>query len=212
MKNRLPEFKLVKKICIICEGFEENDYLEKLETLDKWNGKYTFKLVNAEGNGKIAARYQEKYSSDSYDLVLVFCDTDKTPFKDYDIIKEKIDNIHGVEGASDSVVIFANPCTMQVILMHFENIMLSSHKKQDNKTDIKRLTGVKQYSAKKAQREELCNKITNDNYEVMKANVCNLSKNDKELNSSNFGMFISYFEGDDLNWIDEINGILESGE
>lgn len=100
-----------KKICLICEGFEEYDYIKRLLELGVWADVYSFDLVNAESNGNISARYQNKYQSDEYDIVLVLCDTDRKPHKDFKLIKQKIDDIFGVENASDEVIIFVAPCT-----------------------------------------------------------------------------------------------------
>ena len=49
------------KICIICEGNEEYEYLNRLKNLKVWNGQYDISLVNAGGNGNIPARYQDRY-------------------------------------------------------------------------------------------------------------------------------------------------------
>ena len=64
-----------------------------------------------------------------YSLVLVFCDTDKSPYSKYKEIKKQINEIHGNDVADD-IVIFGNPCTMQIILSHFAKIKLKS---QSNK-------------------------------------------------------------------------------
>ena len=37
MKSRLPAFLSKDKICIICEGDEEYDYLNRLKELRVWN-------------------------------------------------------------------------------------------------------------------------------------------------------------------------------
>ena len=77
MKNRLPSLPQQTKICIICEGDEEYEYL------DKWNKKYDMVLENADGNGNVPARYQDKYQNGSFDVVLPFCDTDRKPYEQY---------------------------------------------------------------------------------------------------------------------------------
>ena len=58
MPNRLPQIFDKHKICIICEGNEEYEYLNRLKSLNVWNEKYEISLVNAGGNGNIPARYQ----------------------------------------------------------------------------------------------------------------------------------------------------------
>ena len=90
MTNKLPKIFSGSKICIICEGNEEYEYLDKLNSLGVWSNKYQFILENADGNGNIPARYQDKYQNGSYDVVLVFCDTDKKPYEQYADIKHKI--------------------------------------------------------------------------------------------------------------------------
>ena len=78
MQNKLPRFRDNHKICIICEGNEEYEYLDRLIALKVWSGQYDISLVNAGGNGNIPARYQDRYQNGSYEIVLVFCDTEKS--------------------------------------------------------------------------------------------------------------------------------------
>ena len=42
MGNRLPKIFKGSRICIICEGDEEYEYLEKLISLDVWSKEYCF--------------------------------------------------------------------------------------------------------------------------------------------------------------------------
>ena len=53
MPNKLPKFLDNNKICIICEGNEEYEYLKRLKDLKVWNEQYAISLVNAGGNGNI---------------------------------------------------------------------------------------------------------------------------------------------------------------
>ena len=73
MPNKLPKFLDNHKICIICEGNEEYEYLNRLKNLKVWNEQYDISLVNAGGNGNIPARYQDRYQNGADELVLVFC-------------------------------------------------------------------------------------------------------------------------------------------
>ena len=193
-----------KKICIICEGYEELDYIEALKNKAVFSDKYDFITVNAKSINTIIARYQEKFQSDSYSLVLIFCDTDKGPSKKYKEIKQKINEFHEANVADD-IIIFGNPCTMQIILSHFAKIKLTSQSKSVNAKYIEELTGIQSYKATDEQRKELFSKIKRENYDVMKENVKNLSTNDEELSSTNILKFIERFESDDDSWIDEIN-------
>ena len=47
MPNKLPRFFDNHKICIICEGNEEYEYLNRLKNLKVWNEQYDISLVNA---------------------------------------------------------------------------------------------------------------------------------------------------------------------
>ena len=122
--------------------------MDKVISLQVWSTTYEFILENAEGNGNIPARYQDKYQNGSYDLVLVFCDTDKKPYEQYGDIKRKINEVHGTEHAADQVVIFGNPCTMQIIIEHWDEVMLESHKKKKNSPIIYDLTGIENYKGR----------------------------------------------------------------
>ncbi len=162
--NSLPYIQTGELVCIICEGPEEYDYLNRIKKLGVWDKGYRVDLVNAEGNGNLPARYQDKYQNGLYDLVLVFCDTDKKPFEQYKDIKRKIDEFHGKEGVADLIVMYGNPCTMQVIIQHWGEVCLKSPSKHSNASVIEELTGIKKYDAHSDQRERLMQMIDTDNY------------------------------------------------
>lgn len=174
MTIKLPKLPDRHKICIICEGNEEYGYLNRLKELKVWNDQYDISLVNASGNGNIPARYQDRYQNSSYEVVFVFCDTEKKPYEQYEDIKRKINEFHGVENAASEVVLFGNPCTMQIIIRHWTNDeILKSPAKKANAHLIERFTGVKNYRARADQIEEVMKCITRENYlemrECMKA-------------------------------------------
>lgn len=209
MNNRLPNIKPKTKISIICEGPEEYDYIETLSRLKVWDEKYEFDLVNAGGNGNIPARYQDKYQNDTSDVVLIFCDTDKKPYEQYEDIKRKINEFHGVDDAADAVVIFGNPCTMQIVIEHWQEVKFKSPAKSVNAPIIQECTGVENYKGREDQRKVMMGKITAENYSDMKERVGRLSDVDTEKNSSNIGRFLEGFESGDDGWIAQINEKLE---
>ena len=104
--------------------------------------------MNAEGNGNIPARYQDRYQNGVYEAVLIFCDTDKKPYEQYDDVKRKINEFHGIENAANEIIIFGNPCTMQIILKHWTDEMLKSQAKQVNAPLIEKYTRIKGYKGK----------------------------------------------------------------
>lgn len=208
MANRLPKFFDKHKICIICEGNEEYAYLNRLKDLKVWNEQYDISLVNAGGNGNIPARYQDRYQNGADELVLVFCDTEKKPHEQYEDIKKKINLFHGVSNATESVIMFGNPCTMQIISKHWSDKNLKSPAKSVNAPLIKEYTGVDNYKGRADQLEEIMAHVTVENYVDMSQRVDKLSQEDSVIGSTNFGKFIKLFESRNDEWIEKINSIL----
>lgn len=209
MPNKLPKFLDKHKICVICEGNEEYGYLERLKALKVWDAQYEIIPDNAGGNGNIPARYQDSYQNGSYELVLVFCDTEKKPYEQYEDIKRKINEFHGIDTASDTVVMFANPCTMQIIVKHWTDVMIKSPAKPVNAPLIEKFTGVKNYKGRADQIKTVMEYVTLENYANMRERVSNLGTMDTVIGSSNFGRFMELFGSCDAGWIDEINDELE---
>ncbi len=203
--TRLQKKQTQKRICIICEGTEEYAYLSRIRELGVWSNIYQVDLVNADGNGNLPARYQDKYQNDSYDLVLVFCDTDRKPYEQYNDIKKKIDTFHGIDGISNQLVIFGNPCTMQIIISHWTDTVLTSPSKKKNAPLILECTGIENYDAHREQIESLVSLITDDNYSKMKEKMMTITQKDTITPSSNFGVLMQRLETNDYDWIDDIN-------
>lgn len=211
MNNNLPFLNGdTKKVCIVCEGNEEYGYFNRLKELEVWSEHYSFELKNAEGNGNLPARYADEYHSDSYDVVLVFCDTDKNPCEQYEDIKKKINLFHGVEESADAVVIFGNPCTMQIIIEHWEDIRLTTQSKKKNAPLIEQYTGIQGYDAHKDQIDVLVSFINEENYREMCSHLEGFPTNDKIVGSTNLLKFLKYFESENDSWIDSINSVIES--
>lgn len=209
MQNKLPKLFDKHKICVICEGNEEYEYLERLKALKVWDAQYEIISDNAGGNGNIPARYQDRYQNGSYELVLVFCDTEKKPYEQYEDIKRKINEFHGVEIAADEVIMFGNPCTMQIIAKHWTEALIKTPAKLVNAPLIEEFTGVSNYKGRADQIETVMEHITAENYANMRERVCNLETQDTVIGSSNFGRFMELFESSDAKWIDRINDVLE---
>ena len=209
MTNRLPKISDKHKICIICEGNEEYKYLERLDQLHVWNDIYEISLVNAEGNGNIPARYQDRYQNGSYEAVLVFCDTEKKPYEQYEDIKRKINEFHGIDNAADEVVIFGNPCTMQIISKHWTDEVIKKPAKAVNAPLIERYTGVKGYKGRNDQIDRVMESITAENYKDMHNRVQGMSHDDHEDGSSNFVKLLEKFEINNPQWIYTVNEKLD---
>ena len=209
MQNKLPKLFDKHKICVICEGNEEYEYLERLKALKVWDTQYEIIPDNAGGNGNIPARYQDSYQNGSYELVLVFCDTEKKPYEQYEDIKRKINEFHGIDTAADEVIMFGNPCTMQIITKHWTDENLKTAAKPVNAPLIKKYTGVENYKGRVDQIEIVMQHITVDNYQDMRRRVACLETIDTVPGSSNFANYMELFEGDDIGWIQRINDTLD---
>lgn len=199
-----------KKICIICEGFEEKEYLERLKSFGAWQKRYyEVELVNAKSISNIGPRYSSIYMNDNYDVVLVFCDTDTAPYDGYNSMKKKIDMVHGIDGVASEVVFFANPCVLQIVLLHFADIRLTSNQKNRNNKYVEDLVGIRHYQAHEVQRAEFMEKITKQNFKEMLERAEKLSDQDMIKNSTNFLKLIGYLNSKSTKWIDKINKALE---
>ena len=162
-----------------------------------------------EDHGKYCYRYQDRYQNGSDKIVLIFCGREKKPHEQYEDIKRKINEFHGVDNAADEVIIFGNPCTMQIITKHWTDENLKSPAKSVNASLINKYTGVENYKARADQIIEIMEHITAENYKDMRRRVKELDPDDSVTGSSNFGKFIMRFESDESGWIEEINDSLE---
>ena len=76
MARRIPLTRTSAKILIICEGYEEYDYLTKLKSLGVWDDKFSIDIENAKSIDNIFARYQYRYANNNYKHILIYCDTE----------------------------------------------------------------------------------------------------------------------------------------
>ena len=205
-----PPISYRHRVCVICEGLEDIEYFNRLLQLNVWcMNIYEFILINAKSASNIFARYQDAYNNDAYEVILVFCDTDKAPYREYSQIKNKINGFHAKSEATDKVVIFANPCTMQIVLSHFGDVDLKNQGKKTNGKIIEKLTGIEGYDAHAEQVRELCSKIFKRSYPKMRERVKMMDNGDEVSGSTNFIRFLDNFESDDISWIRDINDCLE---
>ena len=207
----LPPLKDNKKIYIICEGSEEYDYLNRLKILNVWSDVYDITLRDAKGNGNLYPIYQNVYQKGNYDLVVIVCDTEKKPHEQFNDICCKVNSLHACELASQHVVMFTNPCTMQVILLHWDtSVRLQTPSKRRSASYIEKYTGIQDYSAKESQRTQLVSNITKYSYRKMMNGAKQLGMDAALINSTNLHVFFAQLEQSDTNWIDEINKLIES--
>lgn len=195
---------------IICEGDEEYDYLQKLKNCKVWNNRISVDLKNANSIDNIFASYRYYYSNGSYKLIVVFCDTEKEPYKQFLTLKEKVNTLYEKNEAADLVIFFANPCTLQIVLSHFTKVRLTSNSKPDNASLVKKLTGVEDYRATEQQRSAIMRKITAKNYAVMEQNILPLSGTYTDIPSSNILQLFHILDCGDTNQIKEIIAELEN--
>lgn len=196
-KRKLPKnlqtFKKRERICIIAEGFEETEYLEKIENLKLWNlDNKTIDIKNAKNLGNISSVYQYYKSNNDYDNIYIFCDTECQPYTHFESMLEKLKNIESANINIFNIVFFVNPCTMQVVLCHFrENVRLTSN--FNNSKIIYELTNVKNYKKEENQRKAIFSKIRKDNYLKMKKRIM-YSDDYKQLSKTNFIKLLDILE------------------
>ena len=211
LSNR-PEFLSKHKVCVICEGLEEFVYFKRLLALDLWSSEYSFIPINAKGESNVFARFQDAYNNDNYEIIIIFCDTDKRPYREYSKLKAKVNEFFDKSNAAQKLILWANPCSMQIILSHFGDVALTTQAKKTNAPIIEQLTGVQDYSGHEKQVNDICDQIRRSSYSQMKERLRKDEYSDEESGSSNVVTFVELFEGDDTGWMKEINRYLEEGE
>ena len=183
----------------------------RLTKLSVWNEKYEFVLKNAHGESNIASLYESIFQNDSYEIVLVFCDTDRAPHKQYKLLKDKLCKFHGTKDGrmlTDNIIIFANPCTMQIILSHFGDVSLKKQSKKVNADIIEYYTKVKNYDAHIDQIKQICSRIYRRSYIIMKERVSKMDGSDTEPGNTNFINYLDKFESDNAEWLGNTKSIL----
>ena len=192
----------MNKILIICEGNEEYWYIKKLLNLKVWSSSYKIDLKNAKGMDNIFAHYQNAYSNGSYKAIFIYCDTEMHPYQKFLLLKGNIVKFHNKKKIIDRIIIFVNPCTLLIILLHFiAGCRLNTNKKSSNSKYIKELFGIIEYSAKEKELERIMKDINVTNYLKMKEEIKKLSKNDTTLNSTNFSNLLENLESSDDSWL-----------
>ena len=210
MTRRLPPIKTSTKILIICEGSEEFDYLCRLRSLNVWSHDFGVEVKNAHSIDKIADLYEYYYSLDSYKLIVVFCDTEKAPYNQFLAMQTKIQNFHDKKKITDHLVFFANPCTMQIVLSHFDKVTLKSNDKSENADLIRKLTGVKDYRAMEKQRKAIMDKLSPENYKAMEDRITQLSSDYRSIPGSNAIVLFSALDAGNMEWVKSIIKKIES--
>ena len=127
----------------------------------------------------------------------------------YQDIKHKINDFHGIAYAANEVVMYGNPCTMQIITKHWTTENLKSPAKSVNASLIREYTGVDHYKGRADQIRLVMEAVTAENYTEMKQRVMALKDDDTVIGSSNFGRYLNWFESKDSGWIEKINTVLE---
>ena len=141
---------------------------------------------------------------------MVFCDTDRHPYTQYLGVKDKINAMHETEDAASQVIIYANPCSLQIILLHFSVVALKTQGKKTNAKLIEQLTGVKGYKANQEEHvKAICAKINRQSYFDMKNRVADINRADTVPGSTNFIEFLQRFESETAEWIVEIQNYLD---
>lgn len=192
-KRKTPPIRRLTRILIICEGYEEYDYLTAIKGLSVWNDCFDLTLKNACSIDNIPGQYQYEYASGNYDEIYVFCDTELPPFRQFTAVLAKINSTRG-KSVAKKIVCFTNPCTMQIVLSHFDRVRLISNQKSVNADLIDVLTGISDYRARRYQREKLSSLIDRQNYEQMKYNISFLDLDYRVTPSTNAASFFNGLE------------------
>ena len=198
-------------IKILCEGLEEYKYIKKLLGFPGIFSDiyYFYEPTNCKGITKIFPRYQDLFTKNFYEVILIFCDADRNS-KDFQDLCLKIDNcMFGGKKVSEKIVMFVNPVTLQVVLSHLKKVKLVSSSKATNEKIVEELTGIKNYRGHEDQIDEMLKLIKLSTYETMKENISSLPQILDKCPSTNFIEFLSRFENNDPGWINDIYNLID---
>ena len=118
----------------------------------------------------------------------------------------------GQKAMLSELLIFANPCSMQIILLHFgeEPVSLKTQSKRVNAKIIEKLTGVAGYKAEqRGQIDAICGKVTRANYAIMKERALAINLPDDTPGSTNFSVFLGHFEDESDEWIMTARAVID---
>lgn len=208
--GKLPKQKNENRVLIICEGYEEYDYLNRLKECNVWSKNFSIELKNAKSIDKIAAIYKYAYQNGSYKLIVIVCDTETEPYAQFENLRKKLNDIHGKHTAADHVIFFVNPCTLQIVLSHMTKVNIKSNQKSDNSKLIEKYFGVMDYRATEEHRAAVMRKINAVNYISMKDNISGLESKYKVTPSTNINLLFDALESGDVNWFKKINNKLKN--
>ncbi len=82
---------------------------------------------------------------------------------------------------------------MQIIIEHWDEIVLVSNAKKRNAPVILKFIEIENYKGRADQRKELFSRITKENYQNMLERIRKLPDDDSLIGSSNFGKFMQCF-------------------
>lgn len=86
--GKVPIRQKGKRVLIICEGFEEYDYLNRIKECAVWSQDIRVDIKNAKSINEISARYEYEYQNGAYELIVIFCDTEKAPYEQFTTLKK----------------------------------------------------------------------------------------------------------------------------
>ncbi|MCD8285970.1 MAG: hypothetical protein LUD50_01930 [Clostridia bacterium] len=190
-----------RNILIICEGKEEYYYFKRLNALKVWSHNFRIDLDPAYGSGNLYNKYLQGLLKPNYALVLIVCDTEMYPYTEYVNLCKRINKRCGSGIASDKVVFFCNPCTLQIVLSHFKtegkkNQNLTTNDKFENRGIVQYYTGVKDYEPNDTKLNELYLKLTPDNFNLMMEKISNLSTDFQTIPSTNMQQLFIHLTDD----------------
>lgn len=200
-----------RSICIIAEGNEEKYYLDRLISFNLFTNPYYSidSIRNAYGINNVFPLFQNLYSSRRYNIIFIFCDGDNNSSQFQNLVNKINHELFGDNDVSSRVVIFVNPVTLQVVLSHFDDVLLHHKGKTFNAPEVERLTGITSYKAKEEQIKAMTKAIRFQSYQDMKDRISRLPQDINESPSTNFLGLLEMLEGKAMDKMDEIIELLD---
>ncbi|MCD8204098.1 MAG: hypothetical protein LUB56_03155 [Coprobacillus sp.] len=213
-KARLPDSLLKKhyKVLIICEGQEDYEYISRLIEIGAFSSELVIEAMDAGGASKIFSCFKNVLLvSPYYDLVVIYCDTEMYPYEEYNRQTSKVNSLYNGVNISKDIFYFVNPVTMQLMLLHKGEALLTSSHKSDYYDIVYSLFGVSSYRARLSQVNEITSQINLDNYLLMKKRAVKLASTDyRKENSTNALYLFNKLEKNDTKWIKDKSNLIKS--
>ena len=192
------------RVHFICEGAEEVCFVDSLTKVGAFDDAYEISREDAYGAGNIPIVFDQVFQNLDYDAVFVITDVDCMANGTYQNTMAKLESTLGF--SARQIVIFTNPCTIQLFLASRSDDALPNQNKNLFTKYFNTLWngGHKPYAAHSYQLEKLKAEFSLSDYETMMKRIKKYSTKPEDLPSTSANFFLSEFRQSNTKWLEGI--------